>query len=142
MPRFLLILIVLLSMMASAKGEVLDIRGSGSGETRLVFIAGLASSHEVWAPWVEQYQAEYRVLTAQLAGFAGVAPPPTLAQDPVAAGAEALSEHLRRQGGRVILVGHSLGGQLALQVAKRLPEQVDKVLVVDSLPFLAAVYWP
>lgn len=142
MPRFLLVMIIMLTLIASAKGEVLDIRESGQGETRLVFIAGLASSHDVWTPWREQYQTDYRVLTIQLAGFAGVAPPEQSVTDPIGQAAEELSERLRQDGAPVIVVGHSLGGQLALQVAKRLPEQVDSVLVVDSLPFLAAVYWP
>lgn len=142
MPRFLLVLIVLLTMMASARGEVLDIRESGSGETTLVMIAGLASSHDLWEPWRVEYEQDYRVLTAQLAGFAGVAPPEESVIDPVAKAADALSERLRQQGGPVILVGHSLGGQLALQVARRLPDQVQKVLVIDSLPFLAEMYWP
>ncbi|HEY7883679.1 MAG TPA: alpha/beta hydrolase [Cellvibrionaceae bacterium] len=137
-----LLLVLFLSAQLSARAEVIAVEESGSGETTLVMISGLASSYELWQPWVQSYQGEYRVLTVQLAGFAGVAPAAPAVTNPVAQAADALSEQLRQQGGKLILLGHSLGGQLALQVARQLPEQVQKVLVIDSLPFLAELYWP
>lgn len=137
-----LLLVMVLSAQLSARAEVIAVKDSGNGETTLVMITGLASSYELWQPWVQAQRDEYRVLTVQLAGFAGVAPAAPAVTNPIAQAAAALSTRLAEQGGPVILLGHSLGGQLALQVAKNLPEQVQKVLVIDSLPFLAELYWP
>jgi N-formylmaleamate deformylase len=41
-----------------------------------------------------------------------------------------------------VIVGHSLGGFLALWLAEKQPDLVGPVVIVDSLPFLAAVMQP
>ena len=41
-----------------------------------------------------------------------------------------------------VLVGHSLGGTLALAIAEKAPELPGAIVSVDGLPFLAAVMMP
>ena len=41
-----------------------------------------------------------------------------------------------------VIVGHSLGGFLALKLAADHPEQVGRLVIVDSLPALAAIQMP
>src|SRR4029453_19051285 len=51
----------------------------------------------------------------------------------------AMWDYLRTQGlEKPILVGHSLGGVLAMAVAADVPDPVGGVVIVDSLPFLPA----
>ena len=40
------------------------------------------------------------------------------------------------------LVGHSMGGSLAMMVAARHPDAVSKLMVVDMLPFVGAMFGP
>jgi pimeloyl-ACP methyl ester carboxylesterase len=40
------------------------------------------------------------------------------------------------------IVGHSLGGLLALMIAAKAPDAVGKVMVVDALPFYALLFNP
>jgi pimeloyl-ACP methyl ester carboxylesterase len=41
-----------------------------------------------------------------------------------------------------ILIGHSMGGGLALAIASDYPELIEKIIVVDALPCLAALMNP
>ena len=40
----------------------------------------------------------------------------------------------------VIVVGHSMGGHIAYQLALALPERVSKVVSVDGLPFITPIF--
>src|SRR5262249_2366090 len=68
---------------------------------------------------------------------------PNASGEVVAATGEAVdayvhSAHLRH----VALVGHSLGGEMAIMIGARHPSDVDKILIVDSLPFLGEMFGP
>jgi pimeloyl-ACP methyl ester carboxylesterase len=41
-----------------------------------------------------------------------------------------------------VIVGHSLGGDLALELASAHPDLIGRLVIVDSLPFLAAAFMP
>ncbi|MFP2931692.1 alpha/beta fold hydrolase [Pyxidicoccus sp. 3LG] len=112
---------------------------SGTGRP-LVFIPGLASSGAVWNETVAHLQGRYDCHVLTLAGFAGQ---PALPAPFFATERRAVADYLRSQGlEKPILVGHSLGGALALAVAADVPELVGGVVVVDSLPFLPAAMDP
>ena len=106
----------------------------------VILIPGLGSHADSWAETVPALSA-YDVHTLNLAGFAGV-PAGAPVEDFIAANADAISSYITAQGMTdVALVGHSLGGQVALQVSMRNAE-VDQVMAVDSAPFLPAMFNP
>jgi pimeloyl-ACP methyl ester carboxylesterase len=41
---------------------------------------------------------------------------------------------------RPAIIGHSMGGHIAMQLAARHPEAVSKVMVVDMMPFIGLLY--
>ncbi|WP_164011605.1 alpha/beta fold hydrolase [Pyxidicoccus trucidator] len=151
MPRVpvlasLLVTLALLTGCATTSGastpsapQPFHVERSGKGRP-LVFIPGLASSGEVWSETVAHLQGRYDCHVLTLAGFAGqpAIPAPFFATE-----RRALADYLRSQGlEKPILVGHSLGGVLALAVAADAPELVGGVVIVDSLPFLPAAMDP
>jgi pimeloyl-ACP methyl ester carboxylesterase len=105
----------------------------GSGPD-VILIPGLTASSQVWRPAVAAMPG-YRYHLVQVAGFAG-APARGNAQGPVVAPlAEEIARYITANRlGRPAIVGHSMGGTLALMVAARHPDRVGKVMVVDMLP--------
>lgn len=112
---------------------------SGHGPP-VVLIPGLGSSGEVWEATVARYRERHECHVLTLAGFAGE---PAVEGANLAAVRDALARYLReRHLERPVLVGHSLGGVIALALAAEEPSLVGAVVVVDSLPFLSAGYDP
>lgn len=114
--------------------------GEAQGRT-LVFIPGLGTPGEVWVETAQTLDGvDARVVT--LAGFGGAEPAAPVEQF-LAANAAALADWLAEEGLEdVVLIGHSLGGQIALQTAAAAAETVSGVLVVDSAPFFAGLMNP
>ena len=104
----------------------------------VIFIPGLATSREVWRDTVEAVGPNYRVHLAQVKGFGEPAGPN--AQGPVL---EPLVDELARyisQNGldRPAIVGHSLGGLVALMLGADHPTLPGRLMIVDALPWFGA----
>ena len=101
----------------------------------MILIPGLMSSGDTWTSTVARYQDRFRCHVLTLAGFAGV---PPITQPLLATVRTELAAYIRAQRlDRPIIVGHSLGGTLALALAADHPDLVGPLVIVDSLPFLA-----
>lgn len=114
----------------------------GSG-TDIILIPGLASSYEVWADLASRLRQTHRLHLVQVAGFAG-SPAASDPEGKVAAPtAEAIAEYIRSQ--RIeapVIIGHSLGGEVALMLGARHPDQVGPLMIVDALPFYTLLIAP
>lgn len=114
-----------------------EVRAASSGTAPaadMVLIPGLSSPAPVWDATANRLQDHARVHLAQLAGYAGAEPVRT--RDGVLADAEAdIIDYLQSCcGAPVVLVGHSLGGTIALAVAHNRPDLVARVVIVDARP--------
>jgi len=104
----------------------------------MILIPGLASSGDVWQSTVEHEQARYTCYVLDLPGFAG-RPPLSASAPMLPAIRDALAGFIRAHHlEHPVVVGHSLGGVVALDLARQHPELVGKLVIVDSLPFVAA----
>lgn len=102
----------------------------------MLLLPGLASSGEVWDGVVAHYQDKFECHVFTLAGFAGV---PTVDGPLLSTVRPALAAYIRdKHLEKPVVVGHSLGGVLALWMAEQEPELLGKLVIVDSLPFLPA----
>ena len=99
----------------------MTVHGFGEGEPTLVFLHGLGSDGEgSFKPQIERYSRTHRVLTVDLPGH-GASP-----ERPLSGGIHGLASSVaravaERSSGPTVLVGHSLGGILALAMASELP---------------------
>jgi len=115
----------------SSKRFSVLVKGSGPD---VILIPGLSSSRDVWSGTVAALPG-YRYHLIQVGGFAGEKPGANAQGAVVAPVAEDIARYIAAKGlKRPALVGHSMGGTLAMMVAARHPDRVGKVMVVDMLP--------
>lgn len=126
---------------AQAPRFVVERSGNEAGRD-IILIPGLGSAGETWTGTAAHLaNAGYDVHIVTLAGFAGVPAAPTV-EDFTRSSAAALNAYIAEQHmDHPALVGHSLGGQVALLMAMD-NDQIGDVMVVDSAPFLAALFNP
>jgi pimeloyl-ACP methyl ester carboxylesterase len=105
----------------------------------VILIPGLTGSRDVWKSSVAAVPG-YRYHLVQVAGFAGTPARGNARGNVVAPLAEEVARYIAARGlGRPAIVGHSMGGTVAMMVAARHPSLVGKVMVVDMLPQPAGI---
>ena len=114
------------------------VRGSGRD---MILIPGLGSHSNVWDSIVGPLEPKYRLHVVQVHGFAGT-PPGGNANGPVSAPvAEELTRYITvNRLTKPAVVGHSMGGTIAMMIAARNPDLVGHVVVVDMHPVLAQFF--
>jgi pimeloyl-ACP methyl ester carboxylesterase len=104
-------------------------RVAGAGDP-VVLVHGLGGSSRWWWRTIDALAANFQVYAVDLVRFGG-----SRCADPfmLDAAAEHVSRWLDQEGlDRVHLVGHSLGGHVATQLAADHPEQIDRLVLVSA----------
>lgn len=102
---------------------------AGKGDTTLVFLHGYGESLLSWRPLLDRFTRRYRVLALDLPGF-GLADKPASGYD-YASYQRWLDAILARYTtGPVIVVGHSMGGELAAGMALDHPYRVVAAVLI------------
>jgi N-formylmaleamate deformylase len=134
LPMLVLFIVLPGRMQAQSSHYSFSVEKAGHGPA-LILIPGLYCSGEVWKETVARYQDRYTCYSLTLPGFAGQ---PAIHTDTLLA-------MVAREIGRFIvenklykplIVGHSLGGWLALDVAVVNPGVPGGIVCVSSSPFL------
>ncbi|MGV8838033.1 alpha/beta fold hydrolase [Cellvibrio sp.] len=139
---------ILVCMISANQSHSATIKSSLSVETKgsgpaLIFIPGLNSGKETFRATCDHLQKNYQCHLLQLPGFAGHPAAPGLQQDFLIAMRDEILAYLNNHKlQKVTLVGHSLGGTLSLMLALKAPELVDRLVIVDALPFYPAIQNP
>ncbi len=117
-----------------------EVRGAGPD---IILIPGLASSPAVWATTVQALEGRYRLHVLQINGFAGT-PAGANLQGPVVEGlVDQLAEYIASNGlERPAVIGHSMGGFAGLTLARKYPDRIGRLMVVDALPFFSVLINP
>ncbi len=104
----------------------------GKGDTALIFLHGWCGDREYWKHQVGPFSKKYRVITLDQAGHGQSGTNrKKWTVNGLAKDVETLVKKLDLK--RVILIGHSMGGPVALLAAKRMPSKVVAVIGVDTL---------
>ncbi|HEU5203358.1 MAG TPA: alpha/beta hydrolase [Candidatus Limnocylindrales bacterium] len=102
---------------------------AGSDAPTVVLVHGLGTSDRWWAPTIPVLAERYRVFAPDLVGFGRSAGQPVqldVAADELAAWASAVGLK------SATWVGHSMGGQVTIDLAARYPELVERLVLVDA----------
>jgi N-formylmaleamate deformylase len=108
-----------------------EIVGSGPD---VILIPGLTLGREVWAETVAAIPG-YRYHLIHVAGFAGAPARGNRSGAIVSPLADEIARYIERAHlRRPAIVGHSMGGTLAMMIGARHPRLVGRIMVVDMLP--------
>lgn len=126
---------------ADFASERISVTTQGEGRD-VVLVPGLGSSPRVWREMVRALPG-YRYHIVHIAGFAGHARGQNTEGTVAAPVAEEIARYIAARGlNRPALIGHSMGGTIGLMLASRHPEALSKLMVVDMIPFLGAMFGP
>ena len=103
----------------------------GSG-VPVVMLHGLGASHEDWESQRTPFSRRYRVIAPDLRGFGASGRSGEYSVAQFADDIWGLLETLKVR--RFHLIGHSMGGAVALQMALDRPERIRRLVLADTLP--------
>ena len=111
----------------------ISVKTQGSGPD-VILIPGLGSASSIWQACVAAVPG-YRYHLIQVKGFAGTQPEANRGGAVVEPVAAEIARYISATGLQApALIGHSMGGMLAMLLALRFPRQTGSVMVVDMLP--------
>jgi pimeloyl-ACP methyl ester carboxylesterase len=116
-----------------------SIKGSGSD---VILIPGLTSSPDAWKYAVEAVPG-HRYHLVQVKGFAG-SPAEGNAKGDLLNGVSAeIARYIATEKlNKPAIIGHSMGGTIALMIGARHPQAISRLMVVDQVPFMGALFAP
>lgn len=111
-------------------GHRVTYRTAGEGPP-LVLLHGITSSSETWAPVFDRFARRYRVIAPDMLGHGESAKPRgDYSPGAYASGVRDLLAALGHD--HVTVVGHSMGGGVAMQFAYMFPERCQRLVLVSS----------
>ncbi|HKZ06175.1 MAG TPA: alpha/beta hydrolase [Methylomirabilota bacterium] len=114
-------------------GITLAYEERGTGSPAFVFVHGWTCDRSFFAPQAEYFGKRHRVVSIDLRGH-GQSDKPQ-GPYPISAYADDIAYLIDTLGlGRVIAVGHSMGGITVLQLGAAYPEKVAGIVMVDPAP--------
>ena len=118
-------------------GVHVQYRVYGSGEPALLFVHGWSCDSNYWREQIPVFKRKYTLVTVDLAGHGGTDGNRSdwsiakFGQD-VATAAAAIPDQ------KIVLVGHSMGGPVAIEAARRLKNRVIGIIGVDTFNTVGA----
>ncbi|RKF22491.1 alpha/beta hydrolase [Altericroceibacterium spongiae] len=116
-----------------------EVTGSGPD---VVLIPGLATPRDAWQPLAEELKSHYRFHLIQIKGF-GEPAGPNASGELLGPISEDLARYIVDHNLQSpALVGHSMGGLLALMVGANHPDLPSRIMAVDGAPFYPSLLKP
>lgn len=107
----------------------------GAGQPAFVFIHGWTCDRSFFAPQAEYFARQHRVICMDLRGHGESDKP--VGSYSITDYVDDIAYLLEQLGiDRVVAVGHSMGGSVALQLAASCPDRVAAIVMVDPAPLV------
>ena len=118
-------------MVTSPDGIRISYDARGEGTPALVFVHGWSCDRSYWDGQFQPFSREFKVVAIDLAGHgeSGLGREHYSMQS-FGGDVAAVVEQLGLK--RVVLIGHSMGGEVILEAARRLPDRVAGLIWVDT----------
>ncbi len=142
--KVILLALVLALLMSNVFGQTqaiaFKVKVTGNGKQAIIFIPGFGCPGDVWKETLATYEKAYKCYTLTMPGFAGL---PAEASPSFKGWEDEIAAYITQNKiNKPIIIGHSMGGGLALAIAADHPELPSKIIIVDALPCLAAMSNP
>jgi len=115
----------------SSDGSSITYGVRGQGDIAIVFIHCWTCNHEFWRPQIEHFSNNYKVVWVDLAGH-GLSGTNRNAYTMSSFGEDVAAVVKNINADNVILVGHSMGGPVAIEAAKEIGSKVIGIVGVDT----------
>lgn len=122
-----------------AQNPAIHVEKIGKG-TPVIFLPGYITPGSVWKETVQNLKGKYEAHLVSYAGFNGNAPIPmpwyaTIKKE--------LVDYIKTNKlTKVKLIGHSMGGNLAVDIAAEVGSAVDRIVIVDALACMRELMMP
>jgi len=121
-------------VMLPKSGYEIAYNDEGSGSKTIIFIHGVGSYLRAWERNVEVLRENYRCIAIDLPGYGKSSKQPHSGTMSFYAGViNELVEQLNL--GKVVIAGHSMGGQIAMTTALLYPDIIESLVLVDPAGF-------
>jgi pimeloyl-ACP methyl ester carboxylesterase len=135
----LLVFGILVALVAAYAQPSFHVKKSGNGDP-VIFLPGFTCPGTVWDETIAHLNKQYECHVISYAGFNGLAPIKMPWYETIK---KEMIDYIRAQNlSNVRIVGHSMGGMLAIDIASELPDNIRSVVAVDALPCLRELWMP
>lgn len=140
MKKLMIICVALLaSFSITAQTAAFHIEKRGKG-TPVLFLPGFATPGSVWNETISHLDGNYQALVVSYAGFNGL---PAIKMPWYNTIKEELLAYISKENlTGIYVVGHSMGGNLATDLAAAMPTRIKKVVLVDAIPCMREMMMP
>ncbi|MBK6264940.1 alpha/beta hydrolase [Marivirga sp. S37H4] len=129
----------LFSWIAFSQNPAIYTEKSGEGNT-LLLLPGFTTPGAVWEESIQHLEKQHSSIMVSYAGFNGL---PAIEMPWYETIKKELRAYiLKEKLNHFSIVGHSMGGMLAMELAAEFPEKIDKLILVDALPCMRALMMP
>ncbi|AXT56059.1 alpha/beta hydrolase [Aquimarina sp. MMG015] len=129
----------LLINLAFSQAPAITIDLSGNG-TPIIFLPGFTTPGSVWEETITHLEGNYQNHVVSYAGFDGNTPIAMPWYDTIKK--ELITYVKENKLTDVIIIGHSMGGNLAIDIAASLPNSIKDLILVDSIPCMRELMMP
>lgn len=140
MKKIILIIFILAALYMNVFSNTdysFEVKISGTGINNIILIPGWSCSGEVWNETVAQIEKNNKCYVLTMKGFAGTKPE---AAPDFRNWVKSIADYIKEMKiEKPVIIGHSIGGGMAMILASEYPELVSKIIVVDALPCLGAL---
>jgi pimeloyl-ACP methyl ester carboxylesterase len=120
------------SIVTEPDGVHIEYRSYGKGDPAIILIHGWATDANYWNAQFGPLKEKYTVVAVDLAGHGASSQSRTnWSMDNYGEDVAVVARQLANQ--QIILVGHSMGGTVALEAARHIDNRVIGIIVVDAL---------
>jgi pimeloyl-ACP methyl ester carboxylesterase len=139
MSRLLTFLLLIICISAAFTQPAFHIEKIGAGRP-IILLPGFTTPGSVWESTIKGLEGPFQTHAVSYAGFGGIVPIATPWYDQIKT---QLANYIRENNIRnLVLIGHSMGGNLAIDLAAELPEHISGLILVESIPCMREMMMP